>query len=189
MNSSPRMMGEITKFLCAKAVISANKNSKNGLKVLQLSGKAPAAPCQGRDIMPQVSVDTFHCEGVSFVMDIEDVLSREDHVQIAAVPICAELLSLWGCIYHLLYCSGRFVRTHHMTYKSWISAYHRHDIDILPRFLAWLAFQKPVQFIHLYRLWRAESSALFHIIFRALFLSNLPHWICSFPVFAQHRGR
>lgn len=154
-------MGEITKFLCAKAVISANKNSKNVLKALQLSGKAPAARCQGRDIMPQVSVDTFHCEGVSFVMDIEDVLSREDHVQIAAVPICAELLSLWGCIYHLLYCSGRFVRTHHMTYNlSWIPAHHRHDIDAFPRFRAGLAFQEPVQLVQFYRLRRAESSAL-----------------------------
>ena len=44
-DSSPRMTGEITIFVCTKAVISANENSKNGLKVLQLSGKAPAAPC------------------------------------------------------------------------------------------------------------------------------------------------
>ena len=83
------MAGEITAFLCAKAVISTNENSKYGLKVLQLSGKAPAAPGQSGDIMPQVKSDTFHGEGVAFVMDIEDVLSREDHVQIAAIPICA----------------------------------------------------------------------------------------------------
>ena len=63
--------------------------------------------------MPQVSVDAFYCEGVAFVMDIENVLSRE----IAAVPICAALLSLWGRIYHLLDCSGRFVHTRHMTYN------------------------------------------------------------------------
>ena len=155
------MTGAITNFLCAKAVISANENSKNGLKILRLSGKAPAAPCRGRDIMPQVSVDTFHCEGVTFVMDIENVLSWEDHVQIASIPIRAVLLSLLGCIHHLLDCSGRFVRTHHMTYNlSWIPAHHRHDIDIFPRFRAGLAFQKPVQFIQFYRLWRAESSAL-----------------------------
>ena len=49
-DSSPRMAREITAFLCAKAVISTNENSKNGLKVLQLSGKAPAAPGRGRDI-------------------------------------------------------------------------------------------------------------------------------------------
>ena len=184
------MTGAITNFLCAKAVISANENSKNGLKILRLSGKAPAAPCRGRDIMPQVSVDTFHCEGVTFVMDIENVLSWEDHVQIASIPIRAVLLSLLGCIHHLLDCSGRFVRTHHMTYNlSWIPAHHRHDIDIFPRFRAGLAFQKPVQFIQRYRLRRAESSALFHIIFCVLFLSNLPHWICSFPVFSQPRGR
>lgn len=177
-------------FLYTKAVKSADKNSKNGLKVLQLSGKAPAAPCQSRDIMPQVSVDTFHCEGVTFVMDIEDVLSWEDHVQIAAIPIRAVLLSLLGCIHHLLDCSGRFVRTHHMTYNlSWLSAHHCHDIDIFPRFRAGLAFQEPVQLIQLYRLRRAESSALFYIIFCALFLSNLLHWICSFPVFSQHCGR
>ena len=184
------MAGEITIFLCTKAVISANKNSKDGLKVLQLSGKAPAAPCQSWDIMPQVSVDAFHCEGVAFVMDIEDVLSREDHVQIAAVPICAVLLSLWGRIHHLLDCSGRFVHTRHMTYNlSWLPAHHRHDIDVFPSFRAGLALQEPVQLIQLYRLRLAESFALFHIIFRALFLSNLLHWICSFPVFFQPRGR
>jgi len=48
-NSSARMTKEITAFLCSKAVISANENSKNGLKVLQLSEKAPAAPCQSGD--------------------------------------------------------------------------------------------------------------------------------------------
>lgn len=186
----PRMTGEITKFLYAKAVISANKNSKNSLKVLQLSVKAPAAPCQSRDIMPQVSVDPFHCEDITFVMDIENVLSWEKHVQIADIPIGAVLLSLWGCIHHLLDCSERFVRTHHMTYNlSWIPAHHRHDIDAFPRFRAGLAFQEPVQLVQFYRLRRAESSALFHIIFCAPFLSNLPHWICSFPVFSQHRGR
>ena len=184
------MAGAKTTFLRTKAVISANKNSKNGLKVLQLSGKAPAAPCQSRDIMPQVSVDAFHCEGITFVMDIENVLSWEDHVQIAAVPICAVLLSLWGCIHHLLDCSGRFVHTRHMTYNlSWLSAHHRHDIDIFPCFCAGLALQEPVQLIQFYGLRRAEGFALFHIIFCALFLSNLLHWICSFPVFSQPRGR
>ena len=64
------MAGAKTTFLRTKAVISANKNSKNGLKVLQLSGKAPAAPCQGRDIMPQVSVDTFHGESIIFALTI-----------------------------------------------------------------------------------------------------------------------
>lgn len=134
--------------------------------------------------MPQVSVDAFHCEGVTFVMDIEDVLSREDHIQIAAISIRAVLLSLWSCIHHLLDCSGRFVRTHHVTYNlSWLSAHYRHDIDVFPRFRAGLAFQEPVQLVQLYRLRRTESFALFHIILCALFLSNLPHWICSFPVF------
>ena len=184
------MAGAKTTFLRTKAVISANRNSKNGLKVLQLSGKAPAAPCQSRDIMPQVSVDAFHCKGVTFVMDIENVLSREDHVQIAAVPICAVLLSLWGRIYHLLDCSGRFVHTRHMTYNlSWLPAHHRHDIDVFPSFCAGLALQEPVQLIQFYDLRRAEAFALFHIIFCALFLSNLLHWICSFPVFSQPPGR
>ena len=62
------MAGAIAAFLCAKAVISTNEHSKNGLKVLQLSEKAAAAPCQGRDIMPQVSVDTFHGESIIFAM-------------------------------------------------------------------------------------------------------------------------
>ena len=138
--------------------------------------------------MPQVSVDTFHCEGVTFVMDIEDVLSREDHVQIVAIPIRAVLLSLWGCIHHLLDCPGRLVHTHHMTYNlSWLPAHHRHDIDVFPRFRAELAFREPVQIIQFYRLRRTVSFAFFHIIFRALFLSNLPHWICSFPAFSQPR--
>ena len=39
--------------------------------------------------MAQNNRDTFHCEGVTVVLDIEDVLSREDHVQIAAIPTCA----------------------------------------------------------------------------------------------------
>ena len=184
------MAREITAFLCAKAVISTNENSKYGLKVLQLSEKAAAAPDQSGDIMPQVKSDTFHGEGVAFVMDIEDVLSREDHVQIAAIPICAVSLRFKGGVHHPLDCSGRFVRTHHMTYNlSRLPAHHRHDIDVFPRFRAGLAFQEPVQLVQLYRLRRTESFALFHIILCALFLSNLPHWICSFPVFFQRRAR
>ncbi len=118
------MAGEITAFLCAKAVISTNENSKYGLKVLQLSEKAAAAPDQSGDIMPQVKSDTFHGEGVAFVMDIEDVLSREDHVQIAAIPICAVSLRFRGCVHHPLDCSERFVRTHHMTCNLWWLSSH-----------------------------------------------------------------
>ena len=121
--------------------------------------------------MPQVKSDTFHGEGVAFVMDIEDVLSREDHVQIAAIPICAVSLRFRGCIHHPLDCSERFVRTHHMTCNlSRLPAHHRHDIDVFPRFRAGLAFQKPVQLIQLHRLRQAGSFVLFYIIFRALFI-------------------
>ena len=59
----------------AEAVLSANDNSKNGLKIFLLSGKTPAAPRQVRDIMPQASsVDAC----VTFVMGIEDVLSWKE---------------------------------------------------------------------------------------------------------------
>ena len=103
---------------------TAQKLAQYGLKVLQLSEKAAAAPGQSGDIMPQVKSDTFHGEGVAFVMDIEDVLSREDHVQIAAIPICAVSLRFRGCIHHPLDCSERFVRTHHMTCNLWWLSSH-----------------------------------------------------------------
>ena len=82
-NMSLRVTGTTAMFLEAKAVVSSDKNSKDSLKIFQLSRKAPAAPCQCRNIMAQISIDTLHCEGIVFVVDIEDMLTWKNDIQIA----------------------------------------------------------------------------------------------------------
>ncbi len=167
-------------LLSSKAIISANKNVQNSLKILQLAWKASAAACQCRDVVAQVSVDAFYGEGVVFVVDIEDVLSRKDHIQIAAVSICTVPLRLRDRIHHRLDRWRGFVRAHSMTHNlSWFPAHHHHDVDILPGLCVGLALKKPVQFIQFCRLQMARGFPLFHIISRALFLSNSSHWTCS----------
>ncbi len=68
-------------LLKAKTIVSLYKDSKNRLEVLQLSGKTPASPCQCRDIMAQISVDTFYRESVIFVVDVVNMLSWIDYVR------------------------------------------------------------------------------------------------------------
>lgn len=52
--------------------------------------------------MAQVGVDPFYGEGVVFVVNIEDMLSRKDHIQIPKVSIRTVLLCLRGRIHHRL---------------------------------------------------------------------------------------
>ena len=56
-------------FLLAKAVIGPDKNSKDSLMVLQLSGKASVASCQCGDMVTQVGVDALNGKGVAFVVN------------------------------------------------------------------------------------------------------------------------
>lgn len=50
-DSRSGMEGTIGVFVTAKPVVSMNENSKNGLKILQLSWKTPAFPGKGGNIM------------------------------------------------------------------------------------------------------------------------------------------
>ena len=101
-DSRSGMEGTIGVFVTAKPVVGMNKNSKNSLKVLQLSWKTPAFPGKGGSIMTQVSIDAFYGEGVPFAVDIEEMLARKDHVQISAVSVCAINRSLLGLVHHSL---------------------------------------------------------------------------------------
>ena len=130
-----RMIRTVKFFLPAKAVISLHKNSKDSLEILQLSGETPAAPRQRWDIMAQISVDALYGKGVIFVVDIADMLSWKDHIQIPAVSICTIAFRLRSRIDHSLDRPGHLVPTHDMSQNlSRISAHHRHNIDVFPGF-------------------------------------------------------
>lgn len=132
---SSRMARTILALLETEAVISTHKNSQNCLKVLQLSGKTSAAPGQRGDIMAQISVDTFHREGVLFVVDIEDMFPWKDHVQIPAVSVGAVMFRRRRCVYHTLDCPGHFVSAHNMAHNlPRFPAHHRDNVDIFPCF-------------------------------------------------------
>ena len=92
----------IAMLLKAKTIVSLYKDSKNRLEVLQLPGKTSASPCQRRDIMAQISVDTFYRESVIFVVDVVNMLSWIDYVQISLISICAVILCLWSSVNHPL---------------------------------------------------------------------------------------
>ena len=96
------MSGTIAVLLKSEAVIGLHENSENRLEILQLSGKTPASPCQCRDIMAQISVDTFYRESVIFVVDVVNMLSWIDYVQISLISICAVILCLWSSVNHPL---------------------------------------------------------------------------------------
>ena len=84
-DSNPWMTSAIAFFLQSETVVGLNKNSKNRLEIFQFSGKASASPCQRRDIMAQISIDTFHREGVILIVGVVNMLSWIDYVQIPPV--------------------------------------------------------------------------------------------------------
>ena len=65
--------------------------------------------------MAQIGIDTLYRKGISFAVDIVNMRSREDHIQIAIVPICAICPSFWSCIHHLLDRLCGFVCTHRVS--------------------------------------------------------------------------
>lgn len=169
------MTGAIEVFVATKAVIRSDKNSKNCLKILQLSRKTSAAPRQCRDIMAQISVDTFHCESVILIVDIENMISWEHHIQISVVSVSTVMFRLGGGIHHLLNGRCRFVRTHNMSHDlPRFSAYHRHYVDVFPCFCLGFALQKPVQFIQFHSV-HCCCSVWFTRFLTGLFLSNSSH--------------
>lgn len=183
------MFGAIPFFLNAKAIVCLNKNSQNRLEVLQFSWKAPASPCQCRDIMAQISIDTFHREGVIFVVYIVDVLPRIYHIQVPLIAICAIIFCLRSRIYHSLDRSGRFIPTCHMPQNlPRLAAHHCHNVDVFPCFCPGFIFQIPVQFIQFHN-FCALCGYFFSFPLIGLFLSNLPHWICSSQGFSLRRVR
>ena len=109
-----RMIRTVKFFLYTEAVIGLHKNSKNSLEILQLSGETPAAPRQCWDIMAQISVDTLYGKGVIFVVDIENMLSWKDYIQIPVVSIRTIIFRVRSCIDHSLDRPGPFVLAHGM---------------------------------------------------------------------------
>ena len=93
-------------LLESKTVIGLNENSKNCLKVLQFPWKTSAPSGQCWDIMAQISVDTFHREGVILIVNVVNMSARVDHIQISLVPICAVIFCLRRGINHPLNCLG-----------------------------------------------------------------------------------
>ena len=183
------MAGTVTVLVLPKTIISMNKDSEDRLKILQLSRKTPAPPGQGRDIMAQISIDAFHREGVIFVVNVKDMFSRKDHIQIPAVPVCAVYFRLGSRVYHPLDRPGCLIPAYNMPHNlPGFSAYHRHNVNIFPGFRPGLVLQKPVQLIQ-FNKFCSSRGFLATLPSGALFLSNSLHWTCSSPEFFPRRGR
>ena len=104
--------------------------------------------------MAQIGIDTLCRKGISFAVDIVNMRAREDHIQIAIVPICAICPSFWSCIHHLLDRLCGFVRTHRVSHDlPRMPADHRHNIHIFASFSLGLAFNIPVELIQFCNLW------------------------------------
>ena len=98
--------------------------------------------------MAQVGIDAFYREGVFFVVDIEDVFSRIDNIQITGITVCAVSLSIGSGIHHALDRLRSFIPADSVTYDlPRLTAHHRYDIDVLSCFCLRFAFEKPVKFV------------------------------------------
>ena len=74
------MVGTIAAFMNSKTVVSPHEHSQNSLEIFQLSRKTSTSPRQCRNIMAQISVDTLHREGVTLVVNIEDMISGKNDI-------------------------------------------------------------------------------------------------------------
>ncbi len=183
------MAGTVAILLESKTVIGLNKNSKNSLEILQLPRKTSAPPGQCWDIMAQISVDTFHREGVILIMDVVNMSSWVDYIQIPLVSICAVIFCLRRGVNHPLNRPGQFIPAYHMSHDlPRFSAHHGHNVDIFPGFCPGFVLQKPVQLIQFHN-FCACCGYCFTLRLNGLFLSNSSHWICLFPVSFPLHGR
>ncbi len=186
-DSNTWVSGTVAVFFQSKTIVCLNKNSQNCLEILQFSRKTPASPCQCRDVMAQISVDAFHREGVIFVVHIVDVLSWIYYIQVSLIAICAIIFCIWSRIYHPLDRPRHFIPACHMPQDlPWLAAHHCHNVDIFPRFCPGFILQIPVQLIQFHNFCPLCGFFFSRPLF-GLFLSNLPHWICSSQGFSLRR--
>ena len=97
------MVKAIVVFGNTKTIISGYKDFYYRIKSFQLSRETPASSGKNRDIMAQISVDTLNSESVLFVVNIVNMPSRINHIQVAAVSVCVISTGFWRGIYDLLY--------------------------------------------------------------------------------------
>ena len=183
------MAGTVTVLVLPKTIISMNKDREDRLEILQFSRETPAPPGQCRNIMAQISIDAFHREGVILVVNVKDMFSWKDHIQVSVVPVCAVYFRLRSHVYHPLDRPGGLIPTYSMShYLPGFSAHHRHNVDIFPGFRPGLVLQKPVQLIQ-FNKFCSSRGFLVTLPSGALFLSNSLHWTCSSPEFFPRRDR
>ncbi len=132
-------------FSQPKTIVSINKHLYHRLQGFQCPSEATASSCQQRDVMAQISVYTFNCVRITFVCHVSDVFTWIYDIQIANIPIRTIGFRLRRLIDDALYAKSAFVSCHLKTQNlSWVSAYHRHQIDVFSCFGMGFAFDKPV---------------------------------------------
>lgn len=98
--------------------------------------------------MAQVCIDAFYHEGVFFVVDIEDVFSWINNIQITGITVCAVSLSIGSGIHHALDRLRSFIPADSVTYDlPRLTADHCHNINVLSCFCLRFEFEKPVKFV------------------------------------------
>lgn len=139
------MMKAVVVFGNAKAVIGSDKDLNHCVKGIQLSREASALSCEDWNIVAQISIDPLNSEGVLFVVNIVNMLSRINHIQVSAISVCTISTGFRRGIYDSLYPLRCFVLCHVKTrYHAWISAYRGHYIHIFTGFSIGFFTNKPV---------------------------------------------
>ena len=90
--------------------------------------------------MAQVGIDAFYREGIFFVMNIEDMLSRINNIQITDITVCAVSLGIGSGIHHALDRLRSFI-------SADLTADHCHNINVLSCFCLRFEFEEPVKFV------------------------------------------
>ena len=98
--------------------------------------------------MAQVGIDAFYREGVFFVVDIEDVFSWINNIQITGITVCAVSLGIRSGIHHALDRLRSFIPADSVTYDlPRLTADYGHNINVLSCFCLRFEFEKPVKFV------------------------------------------
>jgi len=128
-------------FCFAEFVVCVCKNRNNSVKRFDFSVKTTAAPSESGNVMPQVSIDTFDCKSIIFVVYIPNVASRINDVYITQITVCAVFLYPRRRIDHCLDSLRRFIRGNIKTDDlSRFTADHRHYIRVFTGFCMRFAF-------------------------------------------------
>ena len=136
-------------FGYTECIVSVGKNLQNSLQSFNAARKTSASTTQNRDIVPQIGINAFYATGIFFIVDISDMLTRIDYINISCITVGTVIICRRRIINQCLNTIRGLVisriDTDNLTGNT---TDKRDNIAIFPRFGCSFLSDKPIKFVY-----------------------------------------